>query len=620
MLIVSKAATRKFGVATLILTFSLVSKSAIAVPEFLTWWSEEYPASTSDNAICQLCHERSNGGNGWNEYGIRVRIAFLANRMGSPNTIEQDLRFSLQDIEDTLTNTNDPQSPTFLDEINANTQPGWRVGEVNVITLMDDSTPRTISPPINLPAGVLIDPGSTGTPDPTNDPQPSSIVRGRIQIALETVADGFTAPVFATPAPGQPDFLYVVEQAGMVWRVDLAEGIKTLFLDLSANVVPLGVFGQPISGGYDERGLLGIAFHPDYVNNNKIYTYISEPFRDGVAHFSTLTAGQQVDHLTVVSEWIVANPSSSPASATNERELLIIEQPQFNHNGGMLDFGPDGFLYISLGDGGGSNDQGDGHGVNGNGRNFENPLGAILRIDVDEAAPANGRYGIPAINPFVGQSGLDEIIAYGFRNPFRFSFETLANNQFNFWVGDVGQNAIEEIDKISSSSFGGNYGWNYKEGSLFFYPPEDGGSAFVSADPPQGVALPNLIEPIAEYDHDEGISVIGGHVYSGSMIPDLVGRYVFADYGRSFSVASGRLFYLDQSNQIKEFGIDGGQANIFISSFAKGANQELYVLGSRSIRTDSDSGSLNRIVVGNSGGDLCIPIKSGNEAVTLICL
>lgn len=613
----------QFKTILLFICLVLASVPVYAFEQFLTTWSNDYaPDSSSDNAVCQLCHERSNGGNGWNAYGISVRNLYLVNRPFFASD-SAALLASLDDVEDFLSDSSNSQSPTFLEEINANTQPGWRVGNVNTITFKPQSgvPSKTINPPSNLPAGVLIDQGSTGTPDPVDDPQPSSITRGNISLKLETVASGFVAPVYATPAPSEQGFLYVVEQGGKIWKVNLSSGAKQLFLDLSAKVVPLGLFGDPALGGYDERGLLGLAFHPDYASNNKIYTYISEPYQAGRAHFSVMPANEDADHLSVVSEWIVVNPLTSPASASNERELLIIEQPQFNHNGGMLDFGPDGLLYISTGDGGNRDDQGVGHGDNGNGRDFENPLGAILRIDINATEPENGRYGIPQFNPFQGVAGLDEIIAYGFRNPYRFSFEPSGNSgQFNFWVGDVGQNEIEEIDRIPSNAFGGNYGWNYKEGSLFFYPSESGGAPFVSPDPPPGVALPNLVDPVAEYDHDEGISVIGGYVYSGSALPNLNGRYVFGDYGRNFSSPSGRLFYLNENDDIREFRIDGGAANIFLTSFAQDLNQELYVLGSRSIRTDSNTGTLSRLVESDQIDELCVPIKTASGAVSVICL
>ena len=607
----------------ILLSFLLFSNSASARPDYLGFWSSYYLNSNSDNAACQLCHERPSGGNGWNNYGISVRSLFLINRKNLPD--QQALIASLEDVENFLTDLSNSNSPTFLDEINANTQPGWRVGEVNEITvdIGNDQTAvlSTISPPTTLPIDVLIDQGSTGTPGPSADPQPSSIPRGAITVKLNTVAEGFVAPVYATPAPNQPGFLYVVEQHGKIWKVDLNTGVRRLFLDISNKLVPLGVFGSPALGGYDERGLLGVAFHPNYADNNKFYTYISEPYQSGRAHFSTLENGQVADHQSVVSEWIVVNPMTSPASATNERALLIVDQPQFNHNGGMIDFGPDGLLYIAFGDGGSADDQGLGHGLNGNGRDPMNPLGAILRIDVDSPNPPNGRYSIPQFNPFRGlSSALDEVIAYGFRNPYRFSFEPLAGNEFNIYVGDVGQNAIEEIDLISSSGLGGNYGWNYKEGSLFFYPPsEDNNNAFVSQDPPSGVALPNLVEPIAEYDHDEGISVIGGYVYNGSAISELSQLYVFADYTRGFGSPSGRLFYLDENQAMREFTLDGGRIDIYISGFGKDLDGELYVVGSRSTRTDSSTGVLQRIELGQAD-DLCVPIKAINNNIVVVCL
>jgi len=357
-----------------------------------------------------------------------------------------------------------------------------------------------------------------------DDPQSTGITQGEIQIDLQTVATGFSAPVLAASEPSNPNSIYVVEQGGTIQKVNINTGEKELFLDFSGELVD--GFAQQF-GGFDERGLLGFAFDPDYENNNRVYTYISKN-ADRQADFSTLDPGQEADHQTVISEWIVINSQSNPVAGA-ERELLTIDQPQFNHNGGSVVFGPDGNLFISLGDGGGANDNEQGHGENGNGRDNTNPLGAILRIDPRGSNSENGMYGIPADNPFLGQSGVDEIYAFGFRNPYRISIETLPDNEFNIYVGDVGQGDIEEVDIIPSSDAGGNYGWNYKEGSLYFIINPDG-TTFIRETPPDNEVIPPLIDPVAEYDHDEGISVIGGHVYTGAAISELNNIYVFGEW------------------------------------------------------------------------------------------
>jgi glucose/arabinose dehydrogenase len=195
----------------------------------------------------------------------------------------------------------------------------------------------------------------------------------------------------------------------------------------------------------------------------------------------------------VVAEWTVDPADPNVVDLLSRRELLRIDEPQSNHNGGDMHFGPDGMMYIALGDGGAADDQGAGHSSEGNAQDLNNVLGKILRIDVDGTNSANGKYGVPADNPFVGKPGVDEIFAYGFRNPYRFSFDRVTGK---LYVGDVGQNDVEEIDIVSS---GGNYGWRLKKGSFFFDPNADA-AGFTTTLPVAPVPR-DVIEPIAEYDH-----------------------------------------------------------------------------------------------------------------------
>jgi len=587
------------------------STSAFAMPRFADWWFDEYDGQTaSGESICQLCHERSGGGNGWNDYGWNLLLAFDVLRNSFP-TEEQALLEALRAIEDVNTDVNDNSSPTYLEEINAGTQPGWREGVVNLIRYTNGNADQIIAPPNDLPCGVVIDPGSDIF-CAVADPQPSSIEQGNIVLDLQTIADGFQSPVLAVAAPGDANHLYVVEQGGTVQQVNLQTGEKSLFLDFSEQLV--NNFGQINGFGFDERGLLGFAFDPDYQQNNLIYTYISKN-ADSTPDFSTLESGQTANHQSVISQWLVMNPQTQPIAGA-EQQLIVIDQPQFNHNGGSIVFGPDGYLYISLGDGGNANDQGDGHGIEGNGRDNTNPLGAILRIDPDGNNSTNGRYGIPNDNPFVGVDGVDEIFAFGFRNPYRFSFETLENNAFNLYVGDVGQNAIEEIDRIASDSAGGNYGWNLKEGSFFFY-VNDSGSVFISDMAPPGEDVSSLIDPIAEYDHDEGISVIGGHVYTGAQLSELENRYVFADWSRGFSNPEGRLFYLNQNDEMREFQYATREPGVYISGFGQDLQGELYIVGSTSFNVNSSTGSLQKLV--RVSDELCFPVRSQNGQITTVC-
>ncbi len=448
-----------------------------------------------------------------------------------------------------------------------------------VSSSLPTAVPTMTPTPVATPADKLA--------DPIKRP-----IRPGAHVDLTPVASGFDAPVAASGAPGiDARYLYVADQSGLWWRVDVSDGSKSVFLDVTSRLVPLGVFGP---GTYDERGFLGIAFHPGYASNGLVYTYTSQP-TDGPADFSTLPPMTPPDHQSVVTEWHVPNPTD-PASVVDPlsaREILRIDEPQFNHNGGALQFSPsDGLLYLSLGDGGGADDQDGqpfiggpvvGHGATGNGQNLGVVLGKILRIDPLGSNAANGKYGVPADNPFVGTTGaLDEIWAYGFRNPFRFTFDSATAHLF---VGDVGQNDVEEVDVVVR---GGNYGWRYKEGG-FFFRPNGADAGYVSKIDP-GVP-PGLIDPVAQYDHGEGISVIGGYVAHSPSLRRLNGHYVFGEFARNFA-DDGRLFYLKrrslvrkngklQKSQITEVRYPvGNSLDLALLGFGEGRDGELYLLGS----------------------------------------
>lgn len=407
-------------------------------------------------------------------------------------------------------------------------------------------------------------------------PIPEPIPKGPFEIKLETVATGLAAPNWGIFAPGLPRrILFVTDQNGLLWEIDVVSGQKRVFLDVKNRLVALGPF--------DERGLLGVAFHPDYTMNGLLYTYTSESVV-GEADFSTMPLGVLPDHQALIVEWQVPDPTNlaalvDPGSA---RELLRIDEPQANHNGGGLNFGPDGMLYISLGDGGAGEDEGTGHqGPRGNGQNPTNVLGTILRIDPTGSNSANGSYGIPPDNPFVGISRVvPEIFAFGFRNPFRFSFDTVTGLLL---VGDVGQYDIEEIDVVLP---GRDYGWNFKEGT-FCFNPNGNDPGFVSECLPNQVP-PFLTDPIAQYDHDEGSAILGGFVYRGAEIPALTGRYVFGDY-------SGRLFYLE-GRQIFELQLVGqDDLDLFVLGFGLDGFGELYVLANNSFIPSGETGVVLRI-------------------------
>jgi glucose/arabinose dehydrogenase len=428
-----------------------------------------------------------------------------------------------------------------------------------------------------------------------------------MKIALETVATGLTAPMKGATAPGLPHHLFVPDQAGKLWAINLMTGAKTVFLDVGARLVTLGVCGPDT---FDERGFLGVAFHPNFAMNGRFYSYTSEPNTGAPDFPTTLPSSAMADHQNVVAEWRAADPANPGAGvvAGSRRELLRVDWPQFNHNGGDMAFGPDGMLYISMGDGGGADDRDEqlfittapgcpdapiiGHGLDGNAQKLTTSLGKILRIDVNGSNSANGRYGVPADNPFVDGPGpnIDEIYALGFRNPWRFSFDRATGA---LYVGDVGQNDLEEVNRVVK---GGNFGWRIKEGTKSFNP--NGDDVGYACDPVQGpfpcpTASGSFIDPIAQYDtHAQGHSVIGGHVYRGSRIPGLQGRYVFADFTLTFDEVfpggpfiSGRLFYLEQKKtsrdtllNIQEFKVAGqDELGLAMLGMGQDASGEVYV-------------------------------------------
>jgi glucose/arabinose dehydrogenase len=442
-------------------------------------------------------------------------------------------------------------------------------------------------------------------PEPSEDPISEPIEKGSVRIELEAVASGLVAPVYLTHAGDSTDRLFVVDQPGKILIIEDGMLLKTPFLDIRDRVHMPGFFGTLDESDFDERGLLGLAFHPGFGDPQspgyqKIYTYTSEmnvlpadfttePLPDGVVH----------DHQSVIAEWMVDMVNPDIIDPDTRREIMRIDEPQFNHDGGMVDFGRDGYLYISLGDGGAADDVADGHGDTGNGQNINTVLGSILRIDpldpmitVDklDAVSANGSYRVPVDNPFVGTDGVDEIYAYGFRNPWRFSFHPDTGDLI---VGDVGQNQIEEVDIVHK---GDNHGWNLKEGTFRFNPVDGTVSDDLSGLPA------GLIDPVAEYDHDEGITVVGGYIYRGSAIPELWGKYVFGDFSTGFFLADGRLLYADLgTGLIKELvlGIDDRDLGLYIKAFGQDADGELYLLAGNNLGPFGSGGLVLKIV------DLC---------------
>lgn len=486
--------------------------------------------------------------------------------------------------------------------------PGYRCG-AHIFTMRGD---------FNVLPAAEPEPDPEPGPDPLGDPIPEPILKGDITVELEVVASGLTAPVYLTHAGDGTDRLFVVDQPGTIWVIENGRLLETPFLDVVDRVYMPGFFGSLDVNDFDERGLLGLAFHsgfgdPESLGYQKIYTYMSET-ADMPADFTTepLSADALFDHQGVLAEWTVDVLKPNVIDRNTRREIIRIDEPQFNHNGGMLGFGRDGYLYISVGDGGAADDVADGHGATGNGQNKNTVHGSILRIDpLDpvltsdslDAVSANGFYRVPADNPFVGKGGVDEIFAYGFRNPWRFSFHPSTGTLI---VADVGQNMIEEIDLVRA---GGNYGWNLKEGTFRF----DSVEGTVSDDL---TSLPRgLVDPVGQYDHDEGISITGGYVYHGSAIPELTGKYVFGDFSSSFFAADGRLLYADLgTGLIREFkiGVNDRELGLYVKAFGQDAAGELYLLAGTNLGPFGAGGVILKIV------DLCtarIPGDINNDCV-----
>ena len=450
--------------------------------------------------------------------------------------------------------------------------------------------------PVNISKDLAIT-----TEETLTDPIPEPILKGPLRLRLKLIAQGLTAPNWAMPAPGDTNHLYVGDQNGKLWKINLLDGSKESFLDLSKLLVPLGVFGE---NSFDERGFLGFAFHPQYAQNSLLYTYTSEPAGEK-SDFSTISSGSNPNHRSVIREWRIN--SANLAKDMPNRVLLSIDQPQFNHNAGALNFGPDGMLYIALGDGGGADDRDGqpfigepiiGHGTHGNGQDLTNPLGSLLRIDPSGTNSINGQYGIPNDNPFSNSNNaLGEIYAYGFRNPFRFSFDSVSGALL---LADVGQNTIEEVNIVKS---GGNYGWGLKEGR-FRFEPNGNGPGFITNDPIIG----DFIDPILEYDHDEGTAIVGGFVYQGKMIPELKGHYVFGDVAKT-SNGDGRLFYSDGS-KIQELDLtQQSQPGFWVLGFGQDNDGELYVLGNSTGLPFGSTGVVYKIVPNShfDGAEVAIP-------------
>ncbi len=385
------------------------------------------------------------------------------------------------------------------------------------------------------------------------------------KVALEPVAEGLVSPL--TLVELSEGARLVVDQTGFV-RALAKDGtlLETPVADFTSKMVKL-------NPSFDERGLLDLVLHPKFESNRKVYLYYSAPKR--------AETPAEWDSTATIAEYTLPKGAVPKLDMASEKVLLRIDEPFFNHNGGRMAFGPDGFLYIGMGDGGAGNDQGR-RPPEGNGQNLQTLLGKILRIDVDKGAP----YAVPQDNPFAdGKDGLPEIFAYGFRNPWGVSFDRGGKREL--FVADVGQNLFEEVDIVVK---GGNYGWNLREGFQPFDPkkagsvPETGASKGARGEP--------LLDPIVDYPHRtqpatavQGISITGGHVYRGKALPGLVGRYVFADWARNQGIGDGRLLVATRPEAGPKWDLaelpverDSTKPGPYITGISEARDGELYVL------------------------------------------
>jgi glucose/arabinose dehydrogenase len=354
---------------------------------------------------------------------------------------------------------------------------------------------------------------------PAANVEPTAFVPANIRLTFARVARGLSKPVYITHSGDNNGRLFVVEQTGRIRVIRKGVLQSQPFLDLRSKIS---------TGG--ERGLLGLAFHPDYSWNRKFYVNYTD--RNGN---------------TVIEQYLRSTTNASVAEPTGKL-VIRIGQPYANHNGGMLAFGPDRYLYVGMGDGGGTGDPGN------RAQDLNSLLGKMLRINVDTRLA----YTVPPTNPYVGRAGHDLIWSSGLRNPWRFSFDRQTGD---LWIGDVGQKRYEEIDRSQAPNAGrgANYGWRQREGNHCY-------------NPPTGCNTTGKTMPIAVYGHSQGCSVTGGYVYRGTAYPDLSGVYLFGDY------CSGRVWGLDAAGPNAQTPVQLYDTAANITSFGEDQAGNLYLV------------------------------------------
>lgn len=410
----------------------------------------------------------------------------------------------------------------------------------------------------------------------------ASPASAQVSVKFEEVAGDLTHPVAMTPFPDGSGRIAIVEQSGTIRILDDKGRVRPEpFLSMTGRIVTLHDF-------FDERGVLGVAFHPNFKENGKVYVAYSVPVRS-----DELPRRLWWDHTNIVSEMQVSKTDRNKIDPSSERIISQIDWPQFNHNGHWIAFGPDGMLYVSTGDGGYANDWGIGHNPEtGNGQDLKTLLGKMLRFDVSKPD------GIPVDNPFVGRKDAEPAIwAYGLRNPWRCSFDMGGDK--SLYCGDVGQNSYEEIDMISK---GGNYGWRRMEGDHCF-------DVMKPDAHPASCDKTGLTEPIIVYancdavkENCKGISNTGGYIYRGSH-KEWDGAYIFGDWSQQFGAMDGRIFIAkkgaDGKWALQETKVEGMTTVPYILAFGQDEKGEVYALTSISTGPVGGHDKIYRIVPAN---------------------
>jgi glucose/arabinose dehydrogenase len=441
----------------------------------------------------------------------------------------------------------------------------------------------------------------------SSNSNPGNVDRAPVSnVTLKLVADGLGHPVRAVSPPDGSGRLFIADQVGKVWIV-ASNGtmLDVPFIDISGLMVSL-------SPSYDERGLLGLAFHPDYKTNGKFYLYYSAPLDP--------MAPAQWDHTNILGEFRVSSDPNR-AEVASERMVLRSNNPYSNHNGGDISFGPDRYLYIPLGDGGNGNDVGMGHSDIGNGQDLSNVLGKVLRVDVDQNSSVsvthtidlpdgNIAYGVPADNPFVSGPGRDEIYAYGLRNPAFATFDAGGNH--SYFIGNAGQNLFEGVFKVEK---GQNCGWPIKENGHCFNRVNANDQAAVCSRTTGYLGEP-LVDPIISLPHSafssEGIAVVGGYVYRGADIPGLQGGYVFGmwktDSVMWVAVQNGTewsyrqlgisAFLGKNGTPVQGIAVPATELPEYLMGFGLGPDNGLYVLTSGNPGPSGSSGKVWKVAPG----------------------